>query len=127
MAFGRIAELHRALVGVFNRAVLREERANPCPLVAGHLALVDHPADEHIGFLSAVLQQMHDRKSDLALAQITANRLADGVGLAREVEQIVDDLKHHAEVESVLAQRSSFFFAGFTQHARQSAAQPANR
>ena len=49
--------------------------------------------------------------------KIAADRLADGVGFAGEIEQIVDELKHDAEIEAVLAQLQLARLADVAQHA----------
>jgi hypothetical protein len=51
-----------------------------------------------------VAQRVDQRERDLA-AQVAGDRLADGLGVAGEVEQVVDDLKRDAEIEAVVAQR----------------------
>ena len=43
--------------------------------------------------------------------------LPRAVGFAGEVEQVVDELEHDAEVEAVLAQRELALFAGLAEHA----------
>ena len=48
---------------------------------------------------------MDERKRDLALAQVAADRLANRLRIAGVIEQIVHELKRDAEVEAVVAQR----------------------
>src|SRR6478752_8557450 len=60
---------------------------------------------------------MYERQRDLALAQIAADRLADRLGVASEVEQIVDELERHSEIEAILAQRLLLLRGRLAQHA----------
>ena len=46
-----------------------------------------------------------------------ANRLADGLRVAREVEQIVHELERDAEVEAVLAKRLLLLAGDLAEHA----------
>ena len=41
----------------------------------------------------------------LAFAQVPAHRLAEGVFVTREIEQVIDDLERHADVDPVVPQR----------------------
>src|SRR5687768_11379935 len=97
--------------------MLGEQRSNPRPVLLRHVAIADDATDQGAGLFAALMQQMDDRQRDLAFAQIAADRLADRFGLAGEVEEIVDELKHHPQIESILAQRELLLFADFAEHA----------
>ena len=66
----------------------------------------------------ALLQQVDQRQRHLALrAGRCRSACPAGLGVAREVEQVVDELERDAEVEAVLAQRLLLLARHLAQHA----------
>ena len=49
MTLGALAELHRALVGVVDRPMLVEQRADARPVIVGDVAVLDDVADQRAG------------------------------------------------------------------------------
>src|SRR5262245_11013440 len=90
---GAIGELDGPAVGVIDRRVLAQAAAQVVPLLLRDGTRVDDLADDPCAFAALVLAlQMDQRQRDLALAQVAANRLADGFLVARVVQQIVHQL-----------------------------------
>src|SRR5262249_9776173 len=103
---GPFSELLCSPVRVVNRGVSPELAQQRLPLFGRHCAGRDDiPYDAGTDAVVRLPQQMYQRERQLPFAQIAANRLADRVGVSREVQQVVDDLKSDAQVEPVVAQR----------------------
>src|SRR5712691_2917655 len=101
-----LGEVDRAAVRVVDRRMFLETSEEIVPLLLGHAARRDDVAhDLPTGAAARVLLQVDERQRHLAFAQVAADRLPHRPGVAGEVEQVVDDLERHAEVDSVLAQR----------------------
>ena len=75
------------------------------PFVDRRAAVLDDLPDEELGARVAAGEQMDDRQRHLALAQISADGLAECIFFAREIEQVVDELERHADVQAVVPER----------------------
>ena len=79
-----LAELDGAAVGVFDRAVLGQQRLDPRPVLGGDVAVAGRRRESASSASgAAVLQQVNDRQRDLAFAQVAADRLAERFGARR--------------------------------------------
>src|SRR5580765_1775553 len=100
---GAFGVFDRAAVRVVNRRVLLQAAKKVGPLLGRDGARRDDVADDTSGFAVLLLpEQVDQRQRHLALAQVAANRLADRLRVAGEVEQVVHELKRDTEVEPVL-------------------------
>ena len=96
--------------------MLGQQRLEACPLVGRHVAGVDDGLHEGPRLAAGGLQQVDERQRHLAFAQVATHRLAERLGLAGEVEQVVDHLEEHPEVEPVVAQRLPAFHRRLGEH-----------
>src|SRR5579863_8169326 len=101
---GMIGELLSAFARALNAAAALHHRVD----IREGSGIV-RPVAEHHGNLLAfgrrrVLQRVDQRESDLALLQISADGLAQGLFAGSEVEHVVDQLERHAEVPGEFAQ-----------------------
>ena len=113
-----LGELDGAAVGVVDRAVLLEHAQQLAPTALGvtvALAMMSRTISRAAP--SPLLQQMDERQRHLAFAQVAADRLAERLGVAGEVQQVVDELERDAEVEAVLAQRLLLLVLDLAEHA----------
>src|SRR5262249_15515675 len=88
------------------------------PHLRRHRARRDHVADD-LGSAAVVLVllEVNERQRHLSFAQVAADWLADRLGVAGEVEQVVDDLERHAEIEAVLPPGRRALAGQLVQHA----------
>ena len=136
---GKRARCRLARVGELDARGRRRSRSTRCsrraarmssrPLLVGDVARrATMSRDERVARSAPPRsQQVDDRQRDLAFAQVAADRLAERLGVAGEVEQVVDQLERDAEVEAVLAQRLSAARASTSPSMPPICAQPPNR
>ena len=113
------------VAGAQTSITLPPDGENQHATVTQYLGLVKVTIDYHSpkvhnprgGVILGLPEQMDERQRHLALAQIAANRLADGTRVAREIEEVVHQLEHDAEIEPVLAQFQLTRLADAAQHA----------
>ena len=88
------------------------------PLFGRRVARGDDVADDlRPGTVVRVRLQVDQRQRHFPFAQVAGDRLAHRFGVAGEVEQVVDDLERHAEVEAVFLERLLLIAGHLGQHA----------
>src|SRR5436853_6728760 len=103
---GAVSELDGTAIGVIDRRVVFQRRQQLVPLLARDAPRRDDvPHDPMAEPVARLAQQVDQGQRHFALAQVAADRLADGLGVASEIKQVVDELKRNPEIEAVLAQR----------------------
>src|SRR5450631_3794638 len=97
--------------GGFQRSVAPQDFQNLGMRDAVESSMQQHRFDFGALFRSAAFERMDYRHGRFAFAQIARHGLAQHVFRRGQVEDIIDNLKRHAEVMSVLAE-SGFLFGG---------------
>src|SRR5262245_27700822 len=86
--------------------MLAEAAPQLVPLLLRDRARLDDVADDaRAGAVLFVALQMDERQRHFAFPQVAADGLAHRFGVARVIEQVVDELERDSQIEAVFPQR----------------------
>ncbi len=91
--------------------MLPQKCQDVAPLLRGNRAILNDPPDQSIGLLAAALEQENHGQRHFAFTQIAADGLSEHDLIGRVVQQVVDELERHPQVEAVFAKRVFAFRA----------------